>query len=56
MQSTRLSQKRVGGDSETGPQIPKKCMGEAIKLVKAKLANVDGKLLADITKTYLIWH
>lgn len=35
------------GDGETGPQIPKKCMGEAIKLVKAKLTNVDGKLLAD---------
>lgn len=37
-----------------GPQIPKKCMGEAIKLVKAKLANVDGKLLADTIKTYLV--
>lgn len=35
-------------------QIPKKCMGEAIKLVKAKLANVDGKLLADAVKTYLV--
>lgn len=42
------------GDGETGPQIPKKCMGEAIKLVKAKLANVDGKLLADTIKTYLV--
>lgn len=41
-------------DGETGPQIPKKCMGEAIKLVKAKLANVDGKLLADTIKTYLV--
>lgn len=37
-----------------GPQIPKKCMGEAIKLVKAKLTNVDGKLLADTVKTYLV--
>lgn len=36
------------------PQIPKKCMGEAIKLVKAKLTNVDGKLLADTVKTYLV--
>lgn len=42
------------GDGETGPQIPKKCMGEAIKLVKAKLTNVDGKLLADTIKTYLV--
>lgn len=50
----RLSQRRVGGDGETGPQIPKKCMGEAIKLVKAKLTNVDGKLLADTVKTYLV--
>lgn len=35
-------------------QIPKKSMGEAIKLAKAKLANVDGKLLADTVKTYLV--
>lgn len=42
-------------DKETGPHIPKKCMGEAIKLVKAKLANVDGKLLADIIKTHLAY-
>lgn len=32
--------------SEKGPQIPKKCMGEAIKLVKAKLTNVDGKIVS----------
>lgn len=44
-QSMRLSQRRVG---VTGPQIPKKCMGEA------KLTNVDGKLLADTVKTYLV--
>lgn len=37
-----------------GSQIPKKCMGEAIKLVKAKLANVDGKLLADTIKAHLV--
>lgn len=35
-------------------EIPRKCMGEAIKLVKAKLANVDGKLLADAVKNYLV--
>jgi uncharacterized protein YqeY len=40
--------------TQCGPAIPKKCMGEAIKLVKAKLANVDGKLLADMIKTYLV--
>lgn len=40
--------------TQAGPAIPKKCMGEAIKLVKAKLANVDGKLLADTIKTYLV--
>lgn len=40
--------------SEDSQQIPKKCMGEAIKLVKAKLTNVDGKLLADAVKTYLV--
>lgn len=42
------------GWGDGGPQIPKKCMGEAIKLVKAKLTNVDGKLLADTVKTYLV--
>lgn len=36
------------------PQIPKKSMGEAIKLAKAKLDNVDGKLLADTIKSCLI--
>lgn len=47
----------IKGDGEETPracEIPKKCMGEAIKLVKAKLNNVDGKLLADTIKTYLI--
>ena len=34
--------------------ITEKGWGEAIKLVKAKLANVDGKLLADTIKTYLV--
>ena len=29
-------------------------MGEGIKLVKVKLDNVDGKLLADTIKTYLV--
>lgn len=47
---TIITEKGWGED----PQIPKKCMGEAIKLVKAKLANVDGKLLADTIKTYLV--
>lgn len=36
------------------PQIPKKSMGEAIKLAKAKLDNVDGKLLADTIKSCLV--
>lgn len=36
------------------PQIPKKSMGEVIKLVKTQLNNVDGKLLADTVKTYLV--
>lgn len=35
-------------------QIPKKSMGEAIKLVKAKLDNVDGKVLSDIIKSFLV--
>lgn len=42
------------GDGETGPQIPKKSMGEAIKVVKGKLDNVDGKLLADTIKSFLV--
>lgn len=42
------------GDTTTGPQIPKKSMGEAIKMVKAKLDNVDGKLLADTIKSVLV--
>ena len=36
------------------PQIPKKCMGEIIKMVKTKLNNVDGKLLADTVKSHLV--
>lgn len=36
------------------PQIPKKSMGEAIKLAKAKLDNVDGKLLSECIKSYLV--
>lgn len=36
------------------PQIPKKSMGEVIKLVKTQLNNVDGKLLADTVKIYLV--
>lgn len=42
------------GDRTTGPQIPKKCMGEVIKLVKIKLNNVNGKLLSECVKTYLV--
>lgn len=46
----------IKGGEETPPtcEIPKKSMGEAIKLVKMKLDNVDGKLLADTIKTYLV--
>lgn len=29
-------------------------MGEAIKVVKGKLGNVDGKLLADTIKSFLV--
>lgn len=29
-------------------------MGEAIKVVKGKLDNVDGKLLADTIKSFLV--
>lgn len=36
------------------PEIPKKSMGEAIKVVKGKLDNVDGKLLADTIKSFLV--
>lgn len=48
-----ITEKGWGGTA-TGPQIPKKSMGEAIKLVKAKLDNVDGKLLADTIKSVLV--
>lgn len=42
-------------DQDTiSPQIPKKCMGETIKMVKTKLNNVDGKLLADTVKSHLV--
>lgn len=47
----------IKGDGKETPfacEIPKKSMGEAIKLVKAKLNNVDGKLLADTIKIYLV--
>lgn len=36
------------------PEIPKKSMGEAIKVVKGKFDNVDGKLLADTIKSFLV--
>lgn len=36
------------------PEIPKKVYGEAIKVVKEKLDNVDGKLLADTIKSFLV--
>lgn len=42
------------GSDRINPQIPKKSMGEAIKLAKAKLDNVDGKLLADTIKSCLV--
>lgn len=42
------------GEGAISPQIPKKSMGEAIKLAKAKLDNVDGKLLADTIKSCLV--
>lgn len=42
------------GEGSISPQIPKKSMGEVIKLVKTQLNNVDGKLLADTVKTYLV--
>lgn len=42
------------GEDAISPQIPKKSMGEVIKLVKTQLNNVDGKLLADAVKTYLV--
>lgn len=41
-------------DYGESPQIPKKSMGEVIKLVKTQLNNVDGKLLADTVKIYLV--
>lgn len=40
-------------DAESGPRIPKKCMGEAIREVKKRLENVDGKELSDIVKMYI---
>lgn len=42
------------GSDRISPQIPKKSMGEAIKLAKTKLDNVDGKLLADTIKSCLV--
>lgn len=42
------------GEGTISSQIPKKSMGEVIKLVKTQLNNVDGKLLADTVKTYLV--
>lgn len=44
---------RGWGDGIVGPQIPKKCMGEAIKTLKDQLKNVDGKELAELVKSYV---
>lgn len=42
------------GSSPFKVAIPKKCMGEVIKMVKAKFDNVDSKLLADTIKSFLV--
>lgn len=39
--------------TEGGPEIPKNCMGKAIKLAKEKLTNVDGKILSEYIKLYV---
>lgn len=41
-------------DNEELPKIPKKSMGEAIKLVRSKFTNIDNKLLSDMIKTCLV--
>lgn len=41
------------GWTHNSPGIPKKNMGEVIKLAKAKLVNVDGKELSECVKIYL---
>ena len=38
------------GENAIAPQIPKKSMGEVIKLIKEKLPNADGKLVSDVVK------
>ena len=42
-----------GTEYSKEPVIPKKSMGEVIKLVKSNLSNVDGKLVSEIVKKYL---
>ena len=37
-----------------GRQIPKKEMGNAIKYLKSKFPQADGKMISDIVKTYVI--
>ena len=37
-----------------GRQIPKKEMGNAIKYLKSKFPQADGKMISDIVKTYII--
>lgn len=36
------------------PKIPKKVMGNAIKYLKSKFPQTDGKMIADIVKEYVI--
>lgn len=43
-----------GSDTPFSCKIPKKLMGETIKLVKAELPNVDGKTLSELIRNYLV--
>ena len=36
-------------------RIPKKEMGNAIKYLKSQFPQVDGKIISDIIKTFIIW-
>lgn len=42
------------GEKVRGIQIPKKEMGSAIKYIKAKFPQADGKIISEIVKEYLV--
>lgn len=49
-----LAQFNENPNNFSEPQLPKKEMGNAIKYIKSKLPQADGKMVSDVVKEYVI--